>query len=220
MGSRLDDIKLLLQSDGAREEGKELFENLISSVLGDPIAVEKVIKTITNMPMFINETIFYENFRLFLSESFSCEEELRVFSQKLDEDGNKRENAKRIIKIIDSIESEKKTRYVINLTRSCIAGFLSVKDYFRLCTVVKNTILEDLDFLSQKIKEKDLELTPETLNLSNQGLMYMSVIGTPSEYSFLELAEMLDKFGISYGDEEKYKYSSPKHTRAECESES
>lgn len=70
MGSRFDDIKLLLQSDGAREEGKELFENLISSVLGDPIAVKKVIKTITNMPMFINETIFYENFRLFLSESF------------------------------------------------------------------------------------------------------------------------------------------------------
>lgn len=43
MGSRFDDIKLLLQSDGAREEGKELFENLISSVLGDPIAVKKVI---------------------------------------------------------------------------------------------------------------------------------------------------------------------------------
>lgn len=201
----VDKAKMLMTSQAVKEESKNFIEDLIAALLGDPISLAKVLYAIKNGPMFISQQIFLENFTAILEGSFHSEEEAHKFSELLAEDGEKEEKAKRVVKIIDGLDSKKKANYIVNLTRSLLAGFINVTDYLRLCLAVKNTLEEDLVFLSNNITKDEIEASIETIALAGNGLMYMSIIGELCYYSFLPSAEALDKYGLSYGSE-KYSY--------------
>lgn len=201
----VDKANMLMTSKVVREESKNFIEDLIAALLGDPISLAKVLCAIKNSPKFISQQIFFENFTAILEGSFYSEEESRKFSALLAEGGDKEDKAKRVVKIIDGLDSKKKANFIINLTRSLLADFISVTEYLRLCLAIKNTLEEDLIFLSENITEDMIEASVETISLAGSGLMYMSVVGEPCYYSFLSIAELLDKYGLSYGSE-KYSY--------------
>lgn len=202
----VDKAKMLMNSEDVKDESRNFIKDTVEALLGDPVSLAKILISIGNCPVFISQQIFLENFIAILEGSFYSEEDARKFSALLAEGGDKENKAKRVVKIIDGLDSEKKAKFIINLTRSLLAGFINVTDYLRLCSAVRNTLEEDLLFLQQNIAKDEIEASVETMSLAGNGLMYMSVIGEPCFYSFLLSAKLLDKYGLSYGDEEKYSY--------------
>ena len=60
--------------------------------------------------------------------------------------------------------------------------------------------------MSKHIKEADILYNATVQGLLTSGLMYQSVIDSKGEqkYSFTPLAEIVDRFAISYNDLERY----------------
>ena len=109
---------------------------------------------------------------------------------------------------IDRAETQQKIRYLINATRCLLADFIDrpTYSYFRLCHAITHTLEEDLLFLKEHIKEKDLPYSTYTQGLLTVGLMYQSVLDGNGEqkYSFTPVARLVDRFAVSYDDVERY----------------
>jgi len=101
--------------------------------------------------------------------------------------------------------------------------FISKSDYYRLCHAIRNTMEEDLHHLSQNIKKDHLKNNIHIEFLRQNGLTMQTVNSggnfdtneDDGEFEFTPLAHMLDKFGLDYENEQKYKYSNSIKTLSE-----
>ena len=210
----VDDIKRVLASAEFNDGRNEFFENSISAITGDLVALKKVAEFIIKSPIFIRECLFWEKFTLFLKGTFQEDDDPIKLAAVFSNNEEKEEYARRIISIIDSIDATTKVIYVVNLTRALLTGLICKTDYYRLCNAVRNNIEEDLLFLSQNINKKLTENNIQIEFLKNNGLIVQTIISGNNDeddekYAFTPFAKMLDKFGLDYGNEKKYDYSVP-----------
>jgi len=129
--------------------------------------------------------------------------------------GNQEENARRILDCIDSVETKSKVKYLVNATRSTIKwhrglGGLSKNEYFRMIYILKNILLEDIEFIIEKLKMKELITCESCVALYNLGLMYYTTIEDNTMYAFSSLAYRFYEEVIKYDDENLPKILTPK----------
>ena len=190
-------IKSMTKSTEIKEYGKIMLEELVAAIAGgDILALGKLIKDIFDTPYFVREQIFWQNFIDYLDNACEDEGDLRILSQKLAEDGNSYENAKRIIKIIDDVGTKKKALYVSNLTRACCMGNISVSKFFKLSQCIVGLTDEDLVFLCDNISQKKIDTDEEYIDdFRNCGLLKEVEGG----FVYTKRAYELKKYSLWYG---------------------
>lgn len=122
----------------------------------------------------------------------------------------RRENGIRILHAIDKIETEKSIDFLANATISFLEGKINHDQYFRIVKAITNTLYEDLLFLSSNVT-KDGTFNGRNMSvmeLVRSGLMIQAGINAGAdieeqEYAFTTLGRMVDRYAVSYGDEER-----------------
>lgn len=186
--------------------GKELYDGLFE-LIPHGQAIKKAISIVSSWrdrallkkySMFVNGINIGIESQVELSEYFVKKEDQQEFFDI-------------IIKTLDDVETDKKVGYLVNLTRSLLCDYINLDDYYRMVQCVKILLIQDIKFLQDNISKKDLVNNPNVDALFQMGLMHQAELTgtTPGKvdiYSFTELANHLDKYGISFGDTAKYTY--------------
>ena len=116
----IEKARELLESKEFSEGVNDFTKNVICAATGDIVAVAEALMFILKSPMFIRECLFWERFAMFLDGIFLEEEDVEKLSQVFSEIEEKEDYARRVIKIIDNIETKDKVTYIINLTRALL----------------------------------------------------------------------------------------------------
>lgn len=204
-----DNAKQLISKNEIKEASSDFLEDALNALLGNPVSLGKIIFAISQSPFFIREQIFWNNFEEFLSELYKSDEDRLKFCAKLAEGGDQQKNALRIIGCVERVETRQKAKYLANAGRSLSASFITLADFFRICHAIANTVDEDLIFLAENIQSSDMEYSISVQGLFSSGLMAQSIVDTNGnqKYCFTPLAEMVDRFSISF--ENVYRYPNP-----------
>ena len=202
----IDTVKACMKREEITEASKDFLEDLIGAVLGDPIAAGKALITITKLPFFIREQIFWTKMEAFLNGVFLNESDRLKLGEKLAKGGDKHEAALRLLDIIDKAETLKKIHFIINAARCLLGGLISRTEFFRICHLIVTTLEEDLTFLSMHIHEENLLYSDSVQGLLTSGLMYQSIFDGNGEqkYSFSAVAKLVDQYAVSFENSERY----------------
>ena len=202
----IEEAKLLASNNTVKEDSENFINNIIEGVLGNPLAIAKVIVAIAKSPFYIREQLFWSKLETFLNGIYLEESDLATLRAKLAENGNSNENALRLVASIDRAETMQKIQYLVNATKCFLTNFIDRPTYFRICHAVTYTLEEDLSFLKEHIDEEDLVYGIYVQGLLTTGLMYQSVIDgdDESKYSFTPLAGLVDQYAVSYENLERY----------------
>lgn len=199
-------MKLLAKSEKVQEETLNLLESIVDVLLGNPIAAGKIAIFLAKNPFFIRDQLFWEKMDAFLNGVYLDETDCRKLAQKLTEDGKNKDNPLRLIACIERAETLGKIEYLINATRSLLAGFIELPTYFRICYAVTHTMEEDLEFLKEHILEE--ETFPYSIHIQGlltSGLVHMTKVGgEENRYVFVPIAKLVDCFAVSYNNTERY----------------
>ncbi len=200
----INTAKKLISSKDVQDASEDLLFDAAGAILGDPIAMGRLILAIGKSTLFIQNQIFWAKFENFLNGVYVDDDSRLKMAAKLSSYGNKDDNAARIISVIDRADSMRKITFLINASKSLCADYIDLKLYFRICHAISNTLLEDLLFLRDNIDEEDLPYSEEAQGLLSAGLMYMSQVGEVPTYSFTPIAMDVDRFAVSYSDVNRY----------------
>lgn len=199
-------IQGLISRGEIQDASTNMLEDTIGAVLGDPISVGKIMLAIVKSPFFIREQLFWTKMEAFLNGVYLNENDCAKLRATLTSDGEKQDNALRLVESIDRAETQQKIRYLINATRCLLVDFIDRPTYFRICHAIIHTLEEDLSFLSEHINEVDITYSTYVQGLLSSGLMYQSIIDANDEqkYSFTPLAGIVDQYAVSYENTERY----------------
>ena len=202
----IEKIKGLISNGEIKEASTNMLEDAINAVLGDPVSIGKIIIALAKSPFFVREQLFWAKMEAFLNGVYLSEDDCAKLRAKLTKDGEKEDNAFRLVESIDRAETQQKIRYLINATRCLLTDFIDRPTYFRICHAITHTLDEDLVFLGEHINEEDIPYSPYTQGLFTAGLMYQSVIDGNGEqkYSFTTIAKIVDQYAVSYENVERY----------------
>lgn len=212
-----EQAKNLVQKGDIKEASTNILEDTINAILGDPISIGKIMVAIVKGPFFIREQLFWTKLEAFLNGVYLDSDDCEKLRVKLTECGEKDDNPRRLIECIDRSETQQKIRYLINATRCLLTDFIDLDTYFRICHAITHTLEEDLCYLRNNIKNSDLPYNQFTQGLLSAGLMYQSVIdgNGDQKYSFTPIAEIVNKFAVSYDDTDRYPNSTTKASQGE-----
>ena len=166
-------ITTLAKSDSAKELVSEFIENLIGTLMCDPVAALKTMGNLSHAPSTIRDAIFFECFKTFLLNTYQYDPSaqrfeaaiLKPFAEALAEaspnadagyDGNEEklvEYAKRIIKLIDDCGTKQKANYLASLARAVLSHQIDTKKFFQLSRIIRTLTEEDLVFLHEHVRE-------------------------------------------------------------------
>ena len=200
----LETVRRIVNDKEFKQTTEDALEDLANALLGNPVSAAKFLYIILESPLMIREKIFWNKFAMFLDGVYLDDDDKAKMAAKFAEDCHKEENAERMINYIDRAENKQKIQFLINATRCLLADSVKLPSYFRICHTVTNTLYEDLLFLQKNIFKKDLDYNESVQGLFTGGLMYQSVIGEETKYSFTGLAYDLDKFALSYDNLGRY----------------
>lgn len=202
----IDKIKGLISDGSVQEASVDILEDSAEAILGDPVAVGKIMLALIASPFFLRDRLFWTKVEAFLNGVYLSEDDCADLRAKLTENGESRSNSLRLVECIDRAETQRKIHYLINATRCLLTDFIDRPTYFRICHSITHTLEEDLVFLGEHLYETDLPYNAYVQGLLTAGLMYQSVIDGNGEqkYSFTPLAEMVDQFAVSYNNIERY----------------
>ena len=148
---------------------------------------------------------FLHNYYLFLNEGKFNPKQLRRFSERLEEQGNKEDYAMMILGVIDSIDSKYKARCIANLTQSVVNDEIDVKKYLRLIHTLKSLIEEDLTYLDRNIQGG----TVTNIENLDDYLTYGILRPVNGGYAYTERAHDMVQFGIKRGHDYRRPSSIP-----------
>ncbi|WP_418419667.1 hypothetical protein [Blautia sp.] len=191
MSKYVDFIKVLKSND-SKEYMKDFSECAVKTIQGDAESFKQLIEMFLNAPAFYKNISFIEKLQSFLRGTCTDESYYKDLAEIIAE-GNQTANAERILDCLDALETEEKVIYVINATRSCIRfhrGMTGINQsqYFRILYIIKNILLEDIEFLTEKLKLGEVLDSDSCVALENLGLMYITTSDKEVKYAFSKLA--------------------------------
>ena len=198
------DIKSLIPIDGI-DELEKLVEEAATTPFGmfNPLIIGKIAYFLGEKAvLFYRERSFWNKWYKFVKEVAATDEDRENFINRLSENGEVQENAKRIIDCIERIETEKKAQYLANVSISFTKRYINISEYFRICDVIVHTLDEDLKFLAEHIKETDIKYSLEVHGLLRSGLINPNL--EDEGYSFNTLAKFVDKYAINFKNRTRY----------------
>lgn len=191
--------KDLLQEIGAELKDKTkitLLEALINCFVQNPVDFGKNIIELMHQTKSISDMILWNNFYLFLQEGNFDYDILRKLAVKLEESGNKQENAACIVYTLNRIDDSRKAKYISWLTLSVIDKDFEFDMYFRLIKVIENLVYSDLIYLSENVENVIIDSSDAHIDdfLAN-GLIY-SIDGG---FAYTDKSYDLVEYGIRRG---------------------
>lgn len=191
--------KDLLQEIGAELKDKTkitLLEALINCFAQNPVDFGKNIIELMHQTKSIPDMILWNNFYLFLQEGNFDYDILRKLAVKLEESGNKQENAACIVYTLNRIDDSRKAKYISWLTLSVIDKDFEFDMYFRLIKVIENLVYSDLIYLSENVENVIIDSSDAHIDdfLAN-GLIY-SIDGG---FAYTDKSYDLVEYGIRRG---------------------
>ena len=203
----------VLKSDETKEIGKEIVENAIGALQADPIACNNLKEIIVKSPFSLRDQFFWNRFYNFLRGVYLSPDDAIALSSKLfANDNDKKRNGMRIFEYIGKIDTDDTLQFMINATRSFLLGLIKISDYFRIAKALTDSLYEDLIYLSEHITEADeIQGNIQVLALSRAGLMIEAGIDGNEDvenqyYVFTTLGRLVDRYAISFENEERYKW--------------
>ena len=168
-------------SELVEKVGDNLSNFLIDFLTGNYVTVSydfvKIGKGILDIPNYRRWSNFYKFLcsGRFVDEFYNVNYDLlRSLSEILEQEGNAKENAKRIVYIVFDMECDLSVRYIGRLTEALINHKILFKQYFRCLKIISNIIVEDIELLAIKMENKDYDyiLNDEaTIEFVNNGLL-------------------------------------------------
>lgn len=202
-----------LNNESLKSDVIETTTLFVDTLCGNVISVGKLIKKITDTILNYRDKILMRNFLEYIfSVDKSLEHGVNLLVKLFPEDEKGRKNAEKIVLILDRIDNEDKIKYIANATASCIYGRISVSDFFRIVKIIDNSYFYDLVFLSENITKKTTFKGNITIHaLTNLGLMIQCGIDCnedieKQDYAFTELGFLVDRYALSYDNEERQKF--------------
>ena len=193
-----EDAKMLVNDKMVQERTKDIISDIIKALLGDPLAVAKIIIEFEHSPLFIRDRIFWIKLQKYINGVYTCQEDYKKLKTKLAEYADSDEGAQRLIECIDRADTSNKIQFLINATNHLLDNEIDCADFFRICRAIAQTLEEDLQFLKNHISEETINGSINVLGLVTTGLMHM-VFNNPdggSLYSFTELAKKVNRYAI------------------------
>ena len=144
----------------------------------------------------IPDRILWNNLYLFLQEGNFNDEILRKLAARLEESGDKQENAIRIIYTINRIDDPRKAKFISWLTLSVIDQRINFDHYFRLIKAIENLVFADLMYLSRNVENVRIE--PDDFHIDEflaNGLIY-SINGG---FAYTDKAYDIIEYGVRRG---------------------
>lgn len=169
-----------------------LLEALINCFIQNPVDFGKNIIEILHQTKSIPDMILWNNFYLFLQEGNFDYDVLRKLAVKLEESGNKKENATSIVYTVNRIDDPRKAKYISWLTLSVINNDMDFDKYFRLVKTIENFVYADLIYLSKNVENVTMDSSDSHVDdfLAN-GMIYTIDGGfayTDKAYDLVEYA--------------------------------
>ena len=173
-----------------------LLEVLINCFVQDSVDFGKNIIELLHQTRSIPDMILWNNFYLFLQEGKFNYDVLRKLAVKLEESGNKIENATSIVYTINRIDDPRKAKYISWLTLSVIDNDMEFDKYFRLVKAVENFVYADLVYLSENVENVTIDSNNSHIDdfLAN-GMIYRIDGG----FAYTDKAYDLVEYGIMRG---------------------
>ena len=173
-----------------------LLEALINCFIQDSVDFGKNIIELLHQTRSIPDMILWNNFYLFLQEGKFNYDVLRKLAVKLEESGNKIENATSIVYTINRIDDPRKAKYISWLTLSVIDNDMEFDKYFRLVKAVENFVYADLVYLSENVENVTIDSNNSHIDdfLAN-GMIYRIDGG----FAYTDKAYDLVEYGIMRG---------------------
>lgn len=144
----------------------------------------------------IPDRILWNNLYLFLQEGNFNDEILRKLAARLEESGDRQENAIRIIYTINRIDDPRKAKFISWLTLSVIDQRINFDHYFRLIKTIENLVFADLIYLSNNVENVRIE--PDDFHIDEflaNGLIY-SINGG---FAYTDKAYDIIEYGVRRG---------------------
>ena len=173
-----------------------LLEVLINCFVQDSVDFGKNIIELLHQTRSIPDMILWNNFYLFLQEGKFDYDVLRKLAVKLEESGNKKENATSIVYTVNRIDDPRKAKYISWLTLSVIDNDMEFDKYFRLVKAVENFVYADLVYLSENVENVTIDSNNSHIDdfLAN-GMIYRIDGG----FAYTDKAYDLVEYGIMRG---------------------
>ena len=162
------------------------------------------------------DTILFEKLEYVLRNQDSDFCEWLKISEKFDED-NKAYNkmVHQLVYYINAINEVDILYAYANLLRAYKLNLINKSDFFRMSFCLTKLLSEDAMYLKNNISKDRIEENIYCLSLSSNNLMYNMSRGFAENeedagkeyYAFTQMGKMIDKYALSFGDEEKYHYS-------------
>ena len=177
--------------------------------------VSAISDTIENVRS-VMDTILFEKLEYVLRNQDSDFGEWLKISEKFDED-NKAYNkmVHQLVYYVNAINEVDILYAYANLLRAYKLNLISKSDFFRMSFCLTKLLSEDAEYLKSNIGRNRIEENIYCLSLSSNNLMYNMSRGFAENeedsgkeyYAFTQMGKMIDKYALSFGDENKYHYS-------------
>ena len=173
-----------------------------------------ILKTIENVYNLSDKILFNKLYEIMMKQDNDFNEWLKISEKFNEDDKSYNKVVRQIIYNINAINEEDMLYAYANLLRAYKNGCICKEDFFRLGFCLTKILSQDAEFLKNNIKKDKIEENIFCISLSSINLMYNQTRGLDSKsiteqkeyYCFTKLGEMLDKFALSFGDENKYDY--------------
>lgn len=191
--------KDLLQEIGNELKDKTqgtLLEALINCFIKNPVDFGKNIIELMHQTKSIPDMILWNNFYLFLQEGNFDYDILRKLAVRLEESGNKQENATCIVYTINRVDDPRKAKFISWLTLSLINNEIDFDNYFRMVKTVENLVYADLIYISENVEK--VMIDSDNIHIDDflaNGLIY-SIDGG---FAYTDKSYDLVEYGIQRG---------------------
>ena len=165
----------------------------------------------------LSEFLLIDKLIKVLTDQDSDYAEWLKISEHFDENSKSyQETVKQLIYYVNAINEAELLHAYSNLLRAYKNGFINKSDFFRLSFSLTNLLSEDADYLKNNIQKEDIPENIHCLALASNNLMYNRTRGIAEgdenglirdKYCFTEIGKMLDKYALSYGAEDRYRYN-------------
>lgn len=202
----MQELEILKETFSKEENQLISIPLLISAVCGDKGAAFDIARTLIETPFLLKDKILWTKIEKFMRGTFLCDEDRSKFDELITMGDKKEDNALRILNYIDKAENMEKVQYIINATRALILNYVDRETFFRVCSYLTDSLMEDLYYLKENIESKDLPYSLSVQSLFSLGLMYQSKIDPEGNtlYSFTSAAVLVDEYSLSFSDEGRY----------------
>lgn len=179
--------------------------SVIKLLMGDITSSIDILKIVKDNCISIPDILFYSNFEAVMEGLTEKKVNAKKVGEKLAQSEYGSKTGMVLLKYVYSFETPQKGKCMAYLMDAVSKDFITPTECMRLCRYIYNLSLNSLLLLKNNVHKKTINTSiddyPYINELKNNGLMYES---SGSGLSFELDAFLLDKYSLSYDDENKY----------------